>query len=52
MPKLPSLAGNDVIKILENNGFSLIRQKGSHVSLQKKIENKSYNFRIKPKTCF
>jgi len=30
MPKTPILTSKDVIKILEKNGFKLIRTKGSH----------------------
>ena len=32
--KLPRLSGKEVIKILENIGFIVIRQKGSHVFLR------------------
>ena len=39
MPKLPVLSGKELIAILKKSGFSVIRQKGSHVSLQK-IESK------------
>ena len=35
MPKLPALSGEELIKILKKAGFSVVRQKGSHVSLQK-----------------
>lgn len=35
MPKLPTLSGRELIKLLEKAGFSVVRQKGSHVSLQK-----------------
>ncbi len=35
MPKLPVLSGIELIKILQNDGFQKVRQKGSHVSLQK-----------------
>jgi predicted RNA binding protein YcfA (HicA-like mRNA interferase family) len=34
--KLKVLSGNDVCKILEQNGFLQIRQKGSHLVMQKK----------------
>ncbi|MFZ1320555.1 MAG: type II toxin-antitoxin system HicA family toxin [Ignavibacteria bacterium] len=30
MPKTPVLTSNDIIKILEKNGFKLVRTKGSH----------------------
>ena len=35
MPKLPVLSGKRLIKLLQNAGFQVVRQKGSHVSLQK-----------------
>ncbi|MCD6246864.1 MAG: type II toxin-antitoxin system HicA family toxin [Candidatus Diapherotrites archaeon] len=33
MPKIPSLSGVKLIKILEKVGFQRVRQKGSHVIL-------------------
>jgi predicted RNA binding protein YcfA (HicA-like mRNA interferase family) len=38
MPKLKILSGKNVIEILENFGFSVIGQKGSHIKLRR-IEN-------------
>ena len=35
MPKLPVLSGRELVKLLETAGFVVVRQKGSHVSLQK-----------------
>jgi len=35
MPKMPVLSGRDLIDILKSLGFVVVRQKGSHVSLQK-----------------
>ena len=43
MPKLPVLSGKYVIKILKKNGFTIIRQKGSHVSLQKIYIDGTFN---------
>jgi predicted RNA binding protein YcfA (HicA-like mRNA interferase family) len=37
--KLKILSGKEVCRILELNGFLNIRQKGSHVIMQKKIGN-------------
>jgi predicted RNA binding protein YcfA (HicA-like mRNA interferase family) len=36
--KLKILSSEDVCRILENNGFQKIRQKGSHIILQKRTE--------------
>jgi len=33
--KLPLLSGKELIEILKRNGFQVVRQKGSHISLQK-----------------
>jgi predicted RNA binding protein YcfA (HicA-like mRNA interferase family) len=35
MAKLPVLSGKELIKALERDGFQIVRQKGSHVSLHK-----------------
>jgi predicted RNA binding protein YcfA (HicA-like mRNA interferase family) len=34
MPKLPVLTGKEVIKKLERAGYTIVRQKGSHVRLR------------------
>ena len=39
MGKLRVLSGKDVCKILMQNGFVEVRQKGSHIIMQKKVEN-------------
>jgi predicted RNA binding protein YcfA (HicA-like mRNA interferase family) len=36
MPKLPSVSGERVVKALKRAGFVQLRQKGSHVSLEKR----------------
>jgi len=35
VPKLPVISGKELIKILENLGFEIVHQKGSHRYLQK-----------------
>lgn len=37
MGKLKVLPGKEVCRILEQNGFHQIRQKGSHIVMQKKV---------------
>ena len=37
--KLPIVSGEQVIKLLQKEGFSVTRQKGSHISLHKKLED-------------
>lgn len=39
MQKLPRLSGKEVIKALSKIGFSVARQKGSHVILTKQVES-------------
>ena len=34
MPRLPRLRGKDLIRILEEHGFQIIRVRGSHHSLR------------------
>jgi len=41
MNKLPILTGLEIIKVLEKNGFIIIRQKGSHVFLRQKNDNRT-----------
>ena len=36
MSKLPVVSGKELIKALEKAGFVVLRQKGSHVSLEKR----------------
>lgn len=35
MDKIPNMSGEELIKALKKAGFKFIRQKGSHISLQK-----------------
>lgn len=35
MVKLPVLSGKELINVLQREGFEIVRQKGSHVSLYK-----------------
>ncbi|GAB1455836.1 type II toxin-antitoxin system HicA family toxin [Spirochaetota bacterium] len=35
MPKVPVVSGLEIIKAFEKMGFSVVRQKGSHVILRK-----------------
>ncbi len=39
MANLKILSGAGICKILENHGFMNIRQRGSHIIMQKKISN-------------
>lgn len=39
MPKLPRLSGEEVCRILERHGFARVRQRGSHIIMQRQTEN-------------
>ena len=34
MPKLPIVSGNEAVKALQRPGFTVVRQKGSHIILR------------------
>ncbi|MBL7843413.1 MAG: type II toxin-antitoxin system HicA family toxin [Cyclobacteriaceae bacterium] len=38
MGKIGKFSGTDICKILTRHGFTEIRQKGSHIMMQKKLE--------------
>jgi predicted RNA binding protein YcfA (HicA-like mRNA interferase family) len=40
--KLPSISGDELVKVLLKAGFSRVRQKGSHVSLVKTTGEKQF----------
>lgn len=40
MPRLPSVSGERLIRALKRAGFVVLRQKGSHVSLEKRLGEK------------
>jgi predicted RNA binding protein YcfA (HicA-like mRNA interferase family) len=42
MPKLPSVSGERAIRALKRAGFVELRQKGSHVSLEKRAGEQVY----------
>lgn len=42
MSKLPVVSGKELVKALEKAGFIVVRQKGSHVSLQKVTNEGTY----------
>lgn len=42
MPKLPSVSGERVVRALKRGGFVQLRQKGSHVSLEKRAGEKTW----------
>lgn len=47
--KLPIVSGEQVIKLLQKEGFSITRQKGSHVSLHKKLQDGGVHLVVVPR---
>jgi predicted RNA binding protein YcfA (HicA-like mRNA interferase family) len=39
VPKLGTFSGDQVCRILERHGFARVRQKGSHLMMQRRSEN-------------
>jgi predicted RNA binding protein YcfA (HicA-like mRNA interferase family) len=35
MPKLPQVSGSQLVKVLRSMGYSVVRQRGSHIHLRK-----------------
>ena len=46
MPKLKTLSGKDIIKILGDFGFLIVGQKGSHIKLKRAIDNISQTLTV------
>ncbi|HIH27134.1 MAG TPA: type II toxin-antitoxin system HicA family toxin [Methanoregulaceae archaeon] len=46
MKHLPIVSGKDVVRALGRAGFSLIRQRGSHVRMRKKLSTITLNITI------
>jgi predicted RNA binding protein YcfA (HicA-like mRNA interferase family) len=42
MPKLPVVSGERVVRALKRAGFAELRQKGSHVSLEKRSGDRTF----------
>lgn len=47
--KLPVVSADEVLKLLYKEGFSVTRQKGSHISLHKKLEDGSIALVVVPR---
>ena len=41
MPRLVRISGGKLVKILQNLGFSVVRQRGSHVRMLKKQDSRN-----------
>lgn len=44
--KLPQISGIDLIKILRKQGFVIVRQKGSHIRLEKNTINETIKITV------
>jgi len=47
--KLPVVSSDEVLKLLHEEGFAVTRQKGSHISLHKKLEDGSIVLVVVPR---
>ena len=47
--KLPVVSSDEVLKLLHKDGFAVTRQKGSHISLHKKLEDGSIALVVVPR---
>lgn len=39
MRKVPSLSYHQIVRALQRDGWTVVRQRGSHIRLQKRLEN-------------
>jgi predicted RNA binding protein YcfA (HicA-like mRNA interferase family) len=46
MPRLPQVSGRDLIRLLRSLGYEVIRQRGSHVRLQKRSALGEHNLTV------
>ena len=46
MPKLPRVSGRRLIKLLEHLGYRVIRQRGSHIRLQKILPSGTHHLTV------
>ena len=46
MNKIPSLNYDKVIKVLQRDGWVIVRQRGSHIRLQKHIEKETLKLTV------
>lgn len=44
--KLPQISGLELIKILKKHGFVIVRQKGSHIRLEKNTEKETIKITV------
>lgn len=46
MPKLPRIAGKELVKVLQKEGFEIVRQKGSDVQVRKYVDSEKITFPV------
>jgi predicted RNA binding protein YcfA (HicA-like mRNA interferase family) len=46
MSKIPSLSYTRIIRVLQKEGWIIVRQKGSHIRLQKRLEDNTLKITI------
>jgi predicted RNA binding protein YcfA (HicA-like mRNA interferase family) len=45
-PKLPQVSGHDVVKLLEQLGYEVVRQRGSHIRLRRTTPDGEHNITV------
>ena len=46
MPRLPAISGPDLVKFLSSLGYEIVRQRGSHIRLQKQTAVGEHNLTV------
>lgn len=46
MPRLPQVSGRRLIRLLQSLGYEVVRQKGSHIRLQKRSALGEHNITV------
>ncbi|MBI4295023.1 MAG: type II toxin-antitoxin system HicA family toxin [Chloroflexi bacterium] len=46
MPKLPQVSGDDIVRLLGSLGYEVVRQRGSHIRLQKATQLGEHNITV------
>jgi len=52
MTKVPSVEYKRVVKALQRDGWVVVRQRGSHIRLQKHIHEETLKLTVQPELCF
>jgi len=45
-PKLPQVSGRDVVKLLDQLGYEVVRQRGSHIQLRRRTPEGEHHITV------